>query len=102
MCNLLFLTVRIHEIQAYRADPAFANQLLHMHELQTLESFLDVGVLVAETPDQLAGVVLEHQQNEAFVDAEIALSDPGLIAFGLGGITKRGYKNSEGATQGTL
>ena len=57
-----------------------------MHELQPLEPILDVRVSVKQSPDELGGLVLEHQQNEAFVDAQVALGDPGLVAVGFGGV----------------
>ena len=57
-----------------------------MNECQAVESFLDVGILVKEAPDQLGRIILEHEQDETLVDAEIAFGDPGLIALGLGGV----------------
>ena len=56
-------------------------------EFKDLQAFLDMSVLMKQAPNELRGVILEHQKNQALVDSQVAFGNPRLIAFGFGNVT---------------
>jgi len=61
--------------------------LLFRFEAQYFQAFLDMSVLMEQAPNELRGVILEHQKNQALVDSQVAFGDPRLVAFGFGNVT---------------
>ena len=61
--------------------------LLFQFELQYFQAFLDMRVLMKQAPNELRGVILEHQKNQALVDPQVAFGNPRLVALGFGNVT---------------